>query len=40
MGTLGVNTSIKMAGLVSSFKYEEKNSMLAELLEEYALASE
>ena len=30
MGMFGGNTSTKMAGLGSSFKYEEINSMLAE----------
>ena len=39
MGMLGRNPSIQMYGLGSSFKYEENNSMVAEVLEEYALAS-
>ena len=40
MGELGVNPSTQMSSLVSSFKYEESNYMVAEVLEEYALASE
>ena len=39
MGMLGVNPYIQMDGLVSSFKYEENNFMVAEALEEYVLAS-
>ena len=39
MGMLGVNPSIKLSGLDSSFQSEEKNSMLAEEPKEYALAS-
>ena len=39
MSTLGENSSIQMDGLISSFQYEENNYMLAETLEEYALAS-
>ena len=37
MGMLGGNPSIKMAGLGSSFQYEENNSMLGKSLEEYEL---
>ena len=36
---LGGNLSIKMDGLVSSFKFEENNSMVTEAPEEFALAS-
>ena len=36
---IGGNHSIKMAVLGSSFQYEENNYMVAEALEEYALAS-
>ena len=39
MGTLGGNPSTQMAGLESSFQSEENNSMLAEEIKEYALAS-
>ena len=39
MGILGVNTSIKMSGLVIRFQYEENDSMLAETLGEYSLES-
>ena len=35
----GVIPSIKKANLSSSFKYEENNSMVAEKMEDYALAS-
>ena len=38
MGMLAGNPSIQMAFLVSSFQYEESNSMVAEAMEEYALA--
>ena len=39
MAMLEGNPSIQMAGLVSSFQYEENNSMMSELLKEYVLAS-
>ena len=39
MSMLGGNPSTQMASLGSNFKYEEYNSMVAEALEEYALAS-
>ena len=39
IGMLGGIASIKMSGLGSIFKSEEKNSMEAEALEEYALDS-
>ena len=35
----GENPSTQMAGLVSSFKYEESNYMVSEEMEEYVLAS-
>ena len=37
MGTLGGNPPMKMYGLGSSFKYEEKNYMLSESLKECEL---
>ena len=40
MVMLAVNHSIKMSGLVSSFQYEESNSMVMESMEQYSLASE
>ena len=39
MSILGGILSIKTDVLISSFQYEENNYMLAETLEEYALAS-
>ena len=39
MVMLAGKPSTQMAGLGSSFKYEESNSMVAEEMEEYALAS-
>ena len=39
MGMLGVNPTIKMEVLGSSFQYGKKNSMLVEALEEYVLDS-
>ena len=39
MGMLGGNPSRKMSGLISSFKSEESNSMVAEAMEEFALVS-
>ena len=38
-GMFGENPSTQMAGLVSSFKYEESNYMVSEEMEEYVLAS-
>ena len=40
MVMLAVNHSIQMSGLVSSFQYEESNSMVMESMEQYSLASE
>ena len=37
MVVLGRNPSIQMAGLVSSFKYDENKYMEEEALEEYTL---
>ena len=39
MVILGGNPSTQMGGLCSSFQYEESNSMEAEAMEEYMLAS-
>ena len=39
MVMLAGNPSTQMAGLSSSFKYQESNSVLAEEMEKYALAS-
>ena len=39
MGMLGGNPSTQMSSFGSSFQYEERNSMVAESMEEYALAS-
>ena len=39
MTMLGVNPSIQMVILVSSFQYEENNYMVVEALEVYSLAS-
>ena len=39
MGMIGVNPSTQMALLGSSFQLEERNYMIAEAMEEYALAS-
>ena len=39
MGMLGGKPSTQMAGLVSSFKSEESNTMVAEEMDAYALAS-
>ena len=39
MGTLAGNPSTQIYGLGSSFHYEESNYMIAEAMEEYALAS-
>ena len=38
MGVLGENHSTQMTGLDSSFQKEESNYMLAEAIQEYALA--
>ena len=39
MGMLAGNSSTKMAGIISSFQSKESNSMVAEAMAEYVLAS-
>ena len=39
MGMLAGNPSTKMAGIISSFQSKESNSMVAEVMAEYVLAS-
>ena len=38
MGVLGVNPSVQMAILVSSFQVGDNNSMISESLDKYVLA--